>query len=185
MLSQEQGKKLLVLARQSIKNALDSEVLDLNDYVEFSQSCGVFVTIKQHGELRGCIGYPQAIYPLREAVSKAAMAAAFEDPRFESLKKEDFDSLKFEVSVLTAPKLVEHHSSLDIPNKIIIGVDGLIVKKGHYSGLLLPQVATEQKWDAEQFLAFTCQKAGLEKDCWQNSNTQVYSFKAQIFKEKE
>ncbi|MFC1728227.1 TIGR00296 family protein [Nanoarchaeota archaeon] len=177
MLTQEQGKKLISLARHSIETFLSKTELELNDYKEFSEKQGVFVTLKINGELRGCIGFTEPIFPLYNAIAKAARAAAFEDPRFPSLEKEELEKIKIELSVLTKPELIDKDYTIEV------GKDGLIVQYGTYSGLLLPQVATEQGWDSETFLEQTCAKAGLPTDTWKDRDCKVYKFQAQIFEE--
>jgi len=179
--------KLIELARASILSELgeknDLATLKSELMKEYSDRQGVFVTINKDGELRGCIGYPQAILPLYDAVINAAKSAAFKDPRFTPLIKEEYSKIKVEVSVLSVPNSIEVDSPKDYPKKIKVGKDGLIVKSGHFSGLLLPQVAIEQGWDAEEFLEHTCLKAGLSQDAWLDPKTEVLSFQADIFKD--
>lgn len=136
---------------------------------------GAFVTIKEHGNLRGCIGFILAVKPLYEAVIEAAQSAATQDPRFPPLRPDELNKIEIEVSALTAPVLVK-----DI-KEIKIGRDGLIIKRGPYQGLLLPQVATENDWNLKEFLAHTCLKAGLPTDAWQKEGTILYRFTAEVF----
>ena len=185
MFSIEQGKKLIELAKASIKSSFDDKKIDLKDYKEFSKKQGVFVTLKEKGNLRGCIGYPSDYYPLNEAISKAAIAAAFDDPRFIPLDKSELKNIEFEISVLTIPEKIDVKKPEDYLKKIKIGKDGLIVKNKFTSGLLLPQVAKEWNWDALEFLENTCLKAGLSRNAWKEIGTEVYSFQAQIFSEKK
>jgi len=179
--------ELIELARASILSGLgeknDLSTLKTKLMKDFSDRQGVFVTISKAGELRGCIGYPQPVLPLYEAVINAANSAAFEDPRFTPLDKGEYGSISVEVSVLSVPELIEVESTKEYPKKIKIGKDGLIVRSGGFSGLLLPQVATEQGWDSEEFLEHTCLKAGLSQDAWLDSKTEVLSFRAEIFKD--
>jgi AmmeMemoRadiSam system protein A len=136
---------------------------------------GAFVTLKKRGHLRGCIGYIKAVKPLWETVQEMAVAAAFHDPRFPSLKAEELKDLTFEVSVLSPLQLIK-----DI-KEIEVGKHGLYIIRGYNSGLLLPQVATEYGWDRETFLAETCYKAGLSPQAWLDKETEIYIFSADYF----
>lgn len=151
------------------------------------EPCGVFVTLNsvQRGrkELRGCIGFPYPTTPLAKAVIESAISSATQDPRFYPVSLQELDSIVFEVSVLTPPQLIEVERSTDYPSKIKVGQDGLIVEKGYYKGLLLPQVPIEWNWDEEEFLSQCCMKAGLSPDCWLLKGTKIYSFQAIIFEE--
>jgi len=179
--------ELIELARASILSGLGEKnnlaTLKSKLMKGFSERQGVFVTLNKDGELRGCIGYPQPVLPLYEAVINAANSAAFKDPRFTPITKEEFGSISIEVSVLSVPEKIEVDSPKDYPKKIELGKDGLIVRSGHFSGLLLPQVATEQGWESEEFLEHTCLKAGLSQDAWLDPKTEILSFHAEIFKD--
>ena len=147
---------------------VESEVL--------KQKSGAFVTLKKHGRLRGCIGYIQAIKPLYQTVQEMAESAAVKDPRFEPVAKEELKDLEIEISVLTPLKRIT-----DV-NQIQVGVHGILLRRGYYSGLLLPQVATENNWDRKTFLEQTCFKAGMyDKDCWKDKDTEIYIFSAEVF----
>ena len=104
------------------------------------------------------------------------------DPRFPSVDESELDSLDYEITVLTKPQVIEVEKPIDYLDNIIIGKDGLIVERGFYRGLLLPQVAPEHNMDKEEFLSHTCMKAGLRPDAWLDKNTKVYKFQGQIFK---
>ena len=185
MFTKEQGKKLLSLARQSIESNFSGNVIDFSEYKkEFPAQQGVFVTITIKGELRGCIGFPEPVYPLYKAVNLAAQAAAFEDPRFPSLKKDDFPKIKIEISVLTVPQLIEVKKAEDYIKRIKIGEDGLIIRGELGSGLLLPQVFTDYNCDAKKAMEMICQKAGLKSDEWKDLSNKIYKFQAQIFEEE-
>jgi AmmeMemoRadiSam system protein A len=136
---------------------------------------GAFVTLKKRGQLRGCIGYIKAYKPLGETVQEMAVAAAFNDPRFPSLKQDEVHHLTFEISVLSPFKRVK-----DI-NEIEVGKHGLYIVHGSRSGLLLPQVAIEYGWDRDTFLKETCYKAGLPQDTWVDKETEIYIFSADYF----
>ena len=147
--------------------SVDSEIL--------KEKRGAFVTLKKRGHLRGCIGYIKAVKPLGETVQEMAVAAAFHDPRFPSLKPDEFRDLTFEISVLSPLKLIK-----DI-NEIEVGKHGLFIVSGYKSGLLLPQVAVEYEWDRESFLKETCHKAGLPMRAWMDEETEIYIFSAEYF----
>lgn len=136
---------------------------------------GVFVTIKIDGELRGCIGRLVADTPLYQAAADMARAAAFADPRFPPLAAREYDRLEYEISVLTPFRRIK---SIE---EVRVGRHGLLVRRGFSSGLLLPQVATEQGWDARQFLEHTCLKAGLPRDAWKDPGTEIHVFSAEVF----
>ncbi len=153
------------------------------------QPCGVFVTINrlENGEkkLRGCIGYPYPTTPLVQAVIDSAINAATQDPRFRPLSQGELDKLVFEVSVLTPPQMVEVKKPKEYPTQIKVGEDGLIVERGMYKGLLLPQVPVEWEWDEEEFLCQCCVKAGLSPDYWLIEGTRIYKFQAIVFEEEK
>jgi len=140
---------------------------------------GVFVTLNSNNELRGCIGYVEGIMPLQEAVREMAEAAAFEDPRFPAVNSKEVDNLEIEISVLSPLKEIKDIS------EIKVGLHGLVVEKGFYKGLLLPQVAREYGWDRETFLKHTCIKAGLPEDAWQDDAINIKVFSAEIFSDKD
>jgi len=152
------------------------------------QPCGVFVTINakkgREKELRGCIGLPYPTTPLAEAVIQAAASAAMEDPRFLPVTAKELDLIVFEVSVLTPPTMVETQKPTEYPEKIKVGKDGLIVERGMYKGLLLPQVPVECGWNEEEFLCQCSVKAGLPPDCWLQQGTRVHKFQAIVFEEQ-
>lgn len=177
----EEKLALLGLARQSIESGLsgapgpactlDSELL--------KEKCGAFVTLHKRGMLRGCIGYIQAYKPLCETVVEMAQSAAFRDPRFPPVQKNELPELDLEISVLSPLR-----KTTDI-NEIQVGVHGIVITNGRHRGLLLPQVATEQKWDRDTFLQQTCVKAGLGVDAWKDPGTTIEIFSATVFGEKE
>ena len=178
----EQDKKLLLkTARKSIENALANKANPTveSDSQVLKEKRGAFVTLTKNGMLRGCIGYIQALKPLDETIIEMAQAAAFRDPRFPSVTKEEFDELDIEISVLTPIR------EIDDVNEIEVGKHGIIIEKGGYSGLLLPQVATDYGWDRETFLEHTCNKAGLPSDAWKQEGTTIKIFSADIFHEEK
>ncbi|MBD3263189.1 TIGR00296 family protein [Candidatus Woesearchaeota archaeon] len=179
-ITEEQGQQLIVIARKIISSAFGKKEINIPAELQnlLIEKRGVFVTLNKNKELRGCIGFPEPVFPLGVALARAARGAAFEDSRFPPLKKEELDEIKIEISILTPSKKIQAN-----PKEINISKDGLIVKQGAASGLLLPQVAEEHNWTAEQFLNQTCIKASLPPEAWKNNNSEIYKFQAQIFKE--
>ncbi len=135
---------------------------------------GVFVTIYCHGLLRGCLGSLESREPLAHAVIRLAGDVAHDDFRFEPLRAHELEAVDLDISVLSAPEVVND------PSEIVVGRDGLIIERGRRRGLLLPQVAPEHGWDRETFLAHTCVKAGLAPDAWRNGAT-ILRFQAEVF----
>lgn len=180
-LSLDQGTKLVRLARQAINSVFNKKEAKAPTSLNISR--GIFVTLKRYPKetLKGCIGFIYPI-PLGQGVIRAAQSAAFEDPRFPPLKETEFKHIVVEISFLTEPKEIELHSEDDL-RQIKIGRDGLIVSRGSLSGLLLPQVATEEHWDARTFIRGTCMKAGLGPEAWRDRSVKIFKFQAQIFKE--
>lgn len=185
-LSLEQGASLVRLARKSISYTLASGVglTELCEDRQLLELRGAFVTLLSFTkrELLGCIGLPFPVKPLWYAVSEMAVEAALHDPRFEPLKRQELESVLVEVSVLSEPEEILGDKR-EIPKKIGIGSDGLIVQRESRSGLLLPQVALEQNWNAKQFLENCCLKAGLMENMWLSKETKVLKFRAQVFSE--
>jgi hypothetical protein len=189
-LSLEEGKFLINLARNTVKEYLENgkTVKPPKDTPKkLLEPCGVFVTISSvrngEKELRGCIGYPYPTSPLVEAVIDSAVNAATQDPRFYPLSPDELDRVVFEVSVLTPPQSVEVENPKEYVSKIKVGEDGLIVEKGFYRGLLLPQVPVEWGWCEEEFLCQCCVKAGLPLDSWLTKGVKIYKFKCYIAQE--
>ncbi len=139
--------------------------------------CGAFVTLKQGEMLRGCIGHIAATTPLDETVQEMAVASAFEDPRFPPLQPEELPGTHIEISVLSPFRKVTD------PAEIQVGTHGILIRRGGRSGLLLPQVATEQGWDRDTFLEHTCRKAGLPTDAWKSPEARIEIFSALVFGE--
>lgn len=148
----------------------------------FDENRGVFVTLHEDGALRGCIGYPQPVMPLGRAIVDSAINAGSRDPRFPGIRPGEQKRIELEVTILTKPEPY-HESKKRLPELVRIGTDGLIVSKGPFSGLLLPQVAPEWGFDSLEFLSQTCVKAGLPPDAWLDEETEVQHFEAQIFAE--
>ncbi|MBI5871916.1 TIGR00296 family protein [archaeon] len=168
----KQGRKLIRIARFAIYK-------DIEETGQFPEKKGVFVTLHTFPEhrLRGCIGYTRSIMPLGTAVIKAARAAAYQDPRFPKLRKDE--QIVIDVSVLSELEGIEPK-----PENIRIGKDGLVLEYLPYSGLLLPIVAVEHKFNAERFLEETCYKAGLSPDVLKEKNCKLFRFQTEVFSEE-
>jgi AmmeMemoRadiSam system protein A len=180
-LTKEDGEQLLAVARETLRSRLlGGRVPSFKtDNERLRSRCGAFVTITSHGDLRGCIGYIEGIKPLIEIIQDLAIQAGFSDTRFKPLSPEEYPNISLEISVLTPLERVEDLT------EIVVGEHGLLISSRGRSGLLLPQVATEQEWDRDTFLSHTCLKAGLPWDEWKNPRAEVYRFEAQIFSEKD
>lgn len=180
-LTTEQKKALLLTARLTIEERLfgkpSQAFPDLSAKV-FDEKCGLFVTLTKDGSLRGCIGYVEGVKPIREAVKDMAYEAAFHDPRFHPLQKQEFPFIAVEMSILTPLEEVKDVKTIQV------GRHGLVMQRGYHRGLLLPQVAVEYGWGREEFLNQTCRKAGLEPYCWENG-AQVFCFEALVFGEHD
>lgn len=185
MYTEAEGQAAVVMARAAIDaftRGNPSPSVDVP--TSFEQKSGVFVTINTYPdeELRGCIGYPSPIFPLAEAIVKAAEGAC-EDPRFPRLAVSELDTVIVEVSVLTPPELLAGKRPKDFIRQVRLGTDGLIVGRGRDRGLLLPQVPTAWNWDIEEFLAQTCMKAGLPPDAWLEPDIRIWRFQSEIWTE--
>jgi hypothetical protein len=190
-LSLDEGKFLINLARNSVQEYLENGKTlkpPQNTPKKLYERCGVFVTINSirngEKELRGCIGYPYPTSPLVEAIIDSAINAATEDPRFYPISLVELRRVVFEVSVLTPPEAVEVSNPKEYIKRIKVGEDGLIVERGPYKGLLLPQVPVEWGWCEEEFLCQCCVKAGLPPDSWLTKDAKICKFKAIIFEEE-
>ena len=178
-IADEEKKYLKGLVKLSIVSKLktggSSQDIPEPPTLRLKENLGAFVTLSLEGHLRGCIGNVQGTGPLYETIWKMARAAAFEDPRFSPLTLSEIEEIAFEISIL-GPL-----SPCTDTDKIVIGRHGLIMQQGTHSGLLLPQVPVEWKWDRLEFLAQTCRKAGLAPDAWKNSRTNILWFEAEVF----
>jgi len=191
-LTLEKGTQLVQLARQAITEYIESHQIikpPAGIPEELRRKSGAFVTLnstKPVHALRGCIGFPYPEQPLVDAVIRGAIYAATEDPRFEPLSMGELrDSVVVEVTVLTPPQTLKARVRKELPELIEVGRHGLIVEGSGMSGLLLPQVATEWKWDASEFLMNCCLKAGLPPDSWLLDGFEVKVFEGEIFEETE
>jgi AmmeMemoRadiSam system protein A len=146
---------------------------ELPSLAELGRPAGVFVTLHRRGELRGCLGHLEADVPLASMARRMAVASAHDDPRFPPVSREELGDLDVEVSVLTPLREAS-------AGEIVPGKHGVVVRRGHRQGVLLPQVATEQRWDRERFLAAACRKAGLPEGAWGDPATDLWSFEVQV-----
>ena len=184
--SDSDGGELVRMARRSVTEFLrnNSKVDDAAFDSKFDFSSGVFVTLNKQNSLRGCIGYPLPIKKLSEGLIDAAISAATHDTRFSPVTADELDKITFEVTVLTPPVEIKVEQSSEYLIEIKVGRDGLIVENPYTSGLLLPQVPIEYDWNVEEFLGYTCEKAGLEKNAWKDMTTKISKFEGIIFKEE-
>lgn len=175
--SKEEKAKLKEIAQTSVEAAVQRKEMPVikNIPEKLKEPYGVFVTLNKHGNLRGCIGRIIGDQPLYISCQQMAKSAALEDPRFSPVTENELADLEIEISVLTPLERVTDFK------KIIIGRDGLLIRKGYNSGLLLPQVAAEYGWTVEEFLKETCHKAGLPSHAYKSKDTEIYKFSAEVF----
>jgi len=182
MLSKEERKKLLKIARSSIENYLKTgERLPLTETDPLLlEELGAFVTLHKRGELRGCIGNIIGRGPLYLTIRNMAIESATGDPRFSKVTLEELKDIDIEISVLSPMK------KTDNPDDIRLGIDGVLIRKGFRSGVFLPQVATETGWSRDEFMSNLCaHKAGLAPEAWKGDDVEIYTFTAEVFSEKE
>ncbi len=175
--SSEDREKLREVAFQAIRCRCMGEAMPdfVVDAPRLKEPGAAFVCIHKGKDLRGCIGMIEARTPLWETIRKMAVEAAFGDPRFCALASDELDEIDIEISVLTPMRRISD------PSEIEIGKHGLLVRRGFRSGLLLPQVASEHGWDREEFLGWTCRKAGLSEKAWKDKDVETYIFSADVF----
>ena len=163
-------KKLLKeIAYESIRDSLDGKPIRNAPHATLNVKCGAFVSLHKHGRLRGCIGHFGEDYPLYEIVAEMARAAAFEDPRFTPVRREELDDIDIEISVLTPMRRIQSLDEFELHRH------GIYIRKGYRSGTFLPQVADEVNWTKEEFVAHCSQdKAGLGWDGWRDAELYVY-----------
>lgn len=181
----EQANKeiLLQLARKAIKSKFCPTALNLKKLPpEFQERRGVFVTLLKHGKLRGCIGCLQPVKPLHEAIKENALNAAFHDPRFPPLKKEELAETEIEISILTVPKKLDYSSPAELARKLRPKIDGVILKKKSHSATFLPQV-WEDISDPFEFLKHLTWKAGLPPHAWETA--EIYIYQAEIISSRK
>lgn len=180
MLSPDEKKILLEIARKAIENQLHGTKTTAAPTKSPSllDKKGVFVTLTQEGELRGCIGRIEPKGSLFQAVAEMARASAFQDPRFPPLTLPELPKTAIEISLLSPLERLRDVHTLEV------GRHGLVVQRGSLSGLLLPQVATDNRWSREEFLRQVCYKAGLPGEAWREEGTELFSFTAEVFSEE-
>lgn len=178
MLSDARRAALLTIARAAVDAEARGDTTDLPPGTGEPDASGVFVTIKRHGELRGCLGVLQMRESLEREVARCARDSASQDPRFPPLRADELPWTSVEVSVLGPLQAIDPTDE----QAIEIGRHGLVVEQGHHRGLLLPQVAPEWGWNREEFLRHTCRKAGLADDAWR-TGARVFRFDAEVFAE--
>lgn len=170
---------LLTIAREAIAAHLNPSMQSAISSVPsaiLARPGGAFVTLHKRGDLRGCIGHVEPTEPLGTVVPRCAVAACSSDPRFPPVTPGELAQIDLEISLLGPLEPIAG------PDDILVGRHGLVVERGWQRGLLLPQVATEWRWSAEEFLAQACQKAGLPRDAWQEGAT-IWRFEAEVFGE--
>jgi AmmeMemoRadiSam system protein B/AmmeMemoRadiSam system protein A len=177
-LAPEEKTELLRMARAAVTEFVErrAAIEDTSGKARFLEPRGVFVTLTKDGDLRGCIGFIEPVAPLGQAVIRAAVYAATEDPRFPPVRPAELRDLKFEISVLTPVREISD------PRTVVVGKHGLVVSMDGRKGLLLPQVPVENGWDRETFLEQASLKAGLPRDAWR-LGAKLYVFEAIIFRE--
>ncbi len=186
VLTDEERNLLLRLARQSIWNVVNDLPLPEIDLEQVSRALAApgatFVTLTRHGELRGCIGTLEAHQPLVQDVCEHAVAAAFEDYRFPSVREAEVDELEIEISRLTPPVELVYETPQDLPGLLCPGVDGVILRDGSNRATFLPQV-WEKAETPEQFLAHLCMKMGAPPNLWQRKKLRVFTYQVEEFHE--
>lgn len=180
MLGAQEKSLLLQIARQAVEAAAARRQFEVPPVPEsLRDPAAVFVTLKTlSGDLRGCIGTIDPDRPLAEAVAEMARSAALYDPRFPPVVPEEVPELSIEISILSPRRRLMEIDELQP------GHHGLIVERGPFRGLLLPQVATEWGWTREEFLAHTCAKAGLPPHAWKEADTDIFVFSAEVIEEE-
>ena len=183
-----EGIDLVRLARKSVESFIKNKKI-INS-TNSNKKAGVFVTIyhvnnmSDEKNLRGCIGYVSPSNNIYNTVIAAAINAATEDPRFIAISEKELNEVIFEVSVLTKPSLIQIGNTDESIKKIVIGRDGLLLESRYGSGLFLPQVPVEQKWNNREYLSNLCYKAGAPSDAWLLDDSKLYTFCSLIFRER-
>ncbi len=180
-LNQEQKTKLLEIAKTSVEKYILEKQMPEFEVTNplLKENLGAFVTLKKHGQLRGCIGRFEPDIPLYQVVSQMAVAAATQDTRFYPVQANELNDLDYEISALSPLRKIDDWREIEI------GQHGVQVRQGLRSGVFLPQVATENNWDLDKFMGELCsQKTGLSWDCWKNGQVDIYVFTAEVFGEE-
>jgi uncharacterized protein (TIGR00296 family) len=187
MLTLEDGVKTVKYSRKTIESILKNKKIISNNLDRFfKEKLGVFVTIHTYpnNDLRGCMGIPYPIMSLNDSI-KEASKSVINDPRFPILTIEELNRILIEVTVLSKPIKIKISEPIDYIKNIKIGKDGLIIKNGFHSGLLLPQVPIEHSWNIYEYLENICLKAGLPPNSWKDKESIIYKFLGQVFSEIE
>ena len=178
------GERAVRAAREAAENETRGNGRNPDPGSGFDRKSGVFVTINTaSGNLRGCIGYPEPVLPLGEALISAARSACH-DPRFRPLTPEEAAECIFEVTVLTPPERIQYSSEKELLNQIEIGRDGLIITMMGRRGLLLPQVPVEWGWNKEEYLENLSMKANLPPGAWKSKSAVIEKFGGEIYAEE-
>jgi len=177
--SPEERQLLLRLAHEAILSAvegreLEASILQARLLEHLSEARGAFTTLYARGRLRGCVGYPTALFPLHRTVIETARAAAFDDPRFVPVTLPEAPELLVSISVLSPLRAISAEA-------VEVGRHGLLITDGARRGLLLPQVPVEHGWDRITFLEQTCRKASLPLDAWRSAQIKIEAFTAEVF----
>ena len=183
-----QGNAMVNFARDTIESHFDSKAdPKVPEGAEdiLKEMYGVFVTLRTYpaNSIRGCIGYTEPIMPLKKALPEVALSSALRDPIFRPLRKSELTSVVIEVSIFKEPELIKVKNPKDYPKEIKIGKNGLMVKRGPYKALILPQIPVTEKWNSKLLLSFTCIKAGLNPNSWVDKETEIYKVHADVFME--
>ncbi len=173
-MDREEQRRLLKIARDSIKTSYLEEQPAIPPSTE---ALGAFVTLRKHGELRGCIGYMSPVCPLNEQIARLARSAAFEDYRFPRLDESELESCTIEISLLSHPRRIQ---SVD---EFLLGTHGVVLTVGGRRAVFLPQVAVETGWNKDELLAALSRKAGLPADAWRSPSATFDVFTAEVFSE--
>lgn len=187
LFTDQDGELAVRIARAVIEKKLGKKDVQIpKGTSHFHEKSGVFVTLNTYpgNELRGCIGYPEPIMGLGEAIKDVAISAALRDPRFPSVGIEEMDSIVLEVTLLTPPEEIIFQDEGDLKRQVTIGRDGLVAKRSFLSGLLLPQVPVEYNWSVEEFLSHTCMKAGLHPEEWRRGDVKFLKFQGKVYGEE-
>ncbi len=184
-LSNENGRKLLSLARATIAGRL-GKIYSLPKEMtpEFLEVRGTFVTLKKGTELRGCIGNIEPVRNIEDGIKSNAISAAFHDHRFSPLTIEELAKINISISILTEANELKYTDAQDLCAQLRPGIDGVILRQGRASATFLPQV-WEQLPQAEQFLSHLCLKAGLSKDAWKDDLVEISVYQVQNFAEEK
>lgn len=180
-LNTEEQKKLLQIARKTILDKLKKGAIEKESATSdgLERPCGAFVSLHKLGQLRGCIGTFTSPRPLVDTIQEMAISSSQKDPRFPPVQEDEMADIDIEISVLSPLREINDVSEIEV------GRHGIYITRGFYSGVLLPQVATEYGWDRETFLDHTCMKAGLPPGTWKEEGVKIEIFEAQVFGEKD